>query len=126
MRNCTAAALALLVSLLAHSAGAEAPVPDGTWLVSQRVALNIFSCQNALCARIAWLRNPALRTPAMCSRTIIWGLTSDGPAQWGNGWFFDSPSKPTQILTCPGTCAKFAAGTVKTGTGCVPLTGVTR
>ena len=25
----------------------------------------------------------------MCGRTIVWGLTSDGPEQWGNGWFFD-------------------------------------
>jgi uncharacterized protein (DUF2147 family) len=89
MRACTAITLAFVGLLPWRVAKAEAPVPDGTWLVSQRVALDIFPCQNALCGRVAWLRNPALRTREMCSRTIIWGLTSDGPALWGNGWFFD-------------------------------------
>jgi uncharacterized protein (DUF2147 family) len=89
MRRRTTIMLAVLGWLQCPIAGAELPVPDGTWLVSQRVAFDIFPCPNALCGRIAWLRNPALRTAEMCRRTIIWGLRSDGPAQWGNGWFFD-------------------------------------
>jgi uncharacterized protein (DUF2147 family) len=35
------------------------------------------------------LRNPALRTAAMCGRTIVWGLKMTEPAQWSGGWFFD-------------------------------------
>ncbi len=42
----------------------------------------------------------------------------------GNGWFYDSPTNPTQILVCPGTCAKFAAGVVKTASGCTPIGGI--
>ncbi len=89
IRACTAITLALLAFLSPSIAVAETPIPDGTWLISKRVALEVFRCQNALCGRVAWLRNPALRTPEMCSRTIIWGLTSEGPAEWGDGWFFD-------------------------------------
>ena len=85
----------VLAALQSPLARAEPAVPDGTWLVSQRVALDIFPCRNALCGRIAWLRNPALRTAEMCGRTIIWGLTSDGPAQWGGGWFFDPENGST-------------------------------
>jgi hypothetical protein len=51
---------------------------------------------------------------------------SDCDLNMGNGWFFDSPSNPTKIMTCPGTCSKFAAGEVKTVTGCMPLLGITR
>jgi hypothetical protein len=49
---------------------------------------------------------------------------SDCDANMGNGWFFDIPTNPTQILVCPGTCAKFAAGVVKTSASCTPLSGV--
>ena len=57
--------------------------------------LDVFPCQNALCGRIVWLRDPALRTPSMCGRTLIWGLTSDGPAQWDGGSFFDPENGAT-------------------------------
>ena len=81
--------LGILGLLSGQAARADLPVPDGTWLVSQRVAFDIFPCKNALCGRISWLRNPALRTSTMCGRTIVWGLTSAGPSQWDDGWFFD-------------------------------------
>jgi hypothetical protein len=44
----------------------------------------------------------------------------------GQGWFDDAPTSPTKIEVCPGTCSKFAAGTVKTASGCEPLPGLTR
>lgn len=44
----------------------------------------------------------------------------------GEGWFYDSPTMPTKIQVCPGTCAKFAAGVVKTASGCRPDIGSTR
>ena len=84
-----------VVALYPLVVGAEPPVPDGTWLVADRVAFDIFPCSNALCGKITWLRNPALRTPEMCGRTIIWGLTADGASQWGGGWFFDPESRAT-------------------------------
>ena len=88
MGRCLALVIGVLASLQVSTARAE-PVPDGTWLVSQRVAFDIFPCKDALCGRIVWLRNPALRSPTMCGRTIIWGLTSHEPRQWDGGWFFD-------------------------------------
>ena len=99
MRRCVTLALAMLVWLQWPAAMAELPVPDGTWLISQRVALDIFPCEGALCGRVAWLRNPSLRTAQMCSRTIIWGLTSQGTAQWGNGWFFDPEDGDTYSVS---------------------------
>lgn len=42
------------------------------------------------------------------------------------GWFLDSPTSPTKIDVCPGTCAKFSAGVVKILTGCPPLTDINR
>jgi uncharacterized protein (DUF2147 family) len=96
MRRFAALTLWMIVALSPHIVGAEPPVPDGTWLVSERVAFDIFPCHDALCGKITWLRNPALRTPEMCGRTIIWGLTSDGPSQWNGGWFFDpGMARPT-------------------------------
>ena len=32
-------------------------------------------------------------------RTIIWGLTSDGPAEWHNGWFFDPEDGATYSVS---------------------------
>jgi hypothetical protein len=65
----------LVVTVLAAAqfsiAGAETANPDGTWLVNQRVAFDVFPCRDALCSRIVWLRNPALRTTEMCGRTIV-------------------------------------------------------
>ena len=49
---------------------------------------------------------------------------SDCEINKGNGWFFDSPTNPTKILVCPDTCAKFAAGVVKTSSACIPVSGV--
>jgi len=95
VRQFVTSAAAVLVSLQCAAASAQAPVPDGTWLVGQRVAFDIFPCQSALCGRVAWLRNPALRTTEMCSRTIIWGLSSAGPSQWNGGWFYDPENGAT-------------------------------
>ena len=91
--------LAVLASMQGSAARAQTAVPDGTWLVSQRIAFDIFPCKDGLCGRIVWLRNPALRTSEMCGRTIIWGLNRDGPSQWGGGWFFDPENGATYNVT---------------------------
>ena len=95
MPRFAALTLCMLVALPWPAVQAELPVPDGTWIVSQRVAFDIFPCKAALCGRIAWLRNPALRTAEMCGRTILWGLTSAGPSEWDGGWFFDPENGET-------------------------------
>ena len=69
--------------------GADAVAPEGTWIIADRVALQTFDCDGLLCGKVVWLRNPALRTAAMCGRTIVWGLKMTEPAQWSGGWFFD-------------------------------------
>lgn len=82
------------------SASAQGPVPEGTWIVSHRVAIiEVFECSSLLCGRIVWLRNPALRTTEMCGRTIVWGLTPAGPTRWTNGWFFDPEDRKTYNLS---------------------------
>jgi len=78
---------------------AAAANPDGTWMVGQRIAFEIYPCEPALCGRIVWLRNPTLRTPQMCGRVLIWGLTAEGPADWNNGWFFDPEDGNTYSVT---------------------------
>ena len=71
------------------AAHADASVPEGTWMIADRVALQTFDCDGLLCGKVVWLRNPALRTTAMCGRTIVWGLRKTDPTQWSGGWFFD-------------------------------------
>ncbi len=98
MSRCPAAAA--LLFLAAAAAGlAQDFRPQGTWLVSDRVAIEIFDCDGSLCGRIGWLRNPALRTPEMCGRTIVWGLTRTGDRAWGNGAFFDPENGQTYDLS---------------------------
>jgi len=43
------------------------------------------------------------------------------------GWYYDipPPAAPTKILVCPGTCTKFAAGTIDIRLGCAPIEGNT-
>jgi hypothetical protein len=43
-----------------------------------------------------------------------------------NGWFFDSPTKPTHVELCPGTCGRLAAGKLKVTVGCQTMPGDTR
>jgi hypothetical protein len=45
---------------------------DAAWLVTDRTAIDMSDCEGAVCGRIVWLRNPDLRTPEMCGRTIVW------------------------------------------------------
>lgn len=40
----------------------------------------------------------------------------------GEGWYFEPPSEPDKIKICPGTCSRFAAGSVRTVIGCKPPT----
>jgi uncharacterized protein (DUF2147 family) len=75
-----------------------APV-DGTWLVSDRMAITLFACETSVCGRVAWVRNPTLRTPDICGRIVVWGLIPDGPSKWTNGWVFDPEDGHTYHLS---------------------------
>ena len=103
----------ILALLLVLPLTAWADNPDGTWLVSQRVAFDIFPCRDDLCGKIVWLRDPRLRTRENCGRTIIWGLTAKGPTEWDDGWFYD----PEDGKTYTGTMT--LSGNRLTTAGCV-------
>ena len=96
----------LVVLLLTLSGGSVcAPAqaggwsPDGSWIVADRVAIQVFDCSGLLCGRIVWLRNPDLRSKGMCGRTIVWGLTPDGPTHWSGGRFYDPENDSTYDLS---------------------------
>lgn len=80
---------ALVAAFVLLTAGARAEIPEGTWLIDHKAAVRLFACKDALCGTVVWLRNPALRTPNMCNRTVIWGLQPTGPDAWSNGSFHD-------------------------------------
>jgi uncharacterized protein (DUF2147 family) len=89
-------AAALCVSL---AIPARASHPDGYWLLRGKMAVRIWTCGGKLCGEVVWLDNPALRTPALCGRTIIWDLTPSGPADWNGGQLFDPENGTTYDLT---------------------------
>jgi uncharacterized protein (DUF2147 family) len=96
---------AALALLMVHSRPASSGVPDGTWLLADRVAVEVFECSGLVCGRIVWLvkpqtpdgqpdrdhmnPDPALRQRPLCGLTIIWGLQPDGPDNWSNGSLYD-------------------------------------
>lgn len=86
--------LILLLVAATPSVRAQA-VPEGVWMVAEKVAVRVFECSGKLCGQIVWLRNPSLRTPAMCGRTIIWNLRPSGDANWDDGWFYDPEDDKT-------------------------------
>jgi uncharacterized protein (DUF2147 family) len=81
--------MAVCAGVVCPTAYADALVPEGTWIIADRAVMQTFDCDGLLCGKVVWLRNPALRTPEMCGRTVVWGLKPTGPMQWSGGWFFD-------------------------------------
>ena len=80
-------------------------VPQGVWLMDERVAVQIFACEGLMCGRIVWLharkiphsvlnldtKNPvsALRERNLCGLTVLWGLRPAGSNRWVDGWFYN-------------------------------------
>jgi uncharacterized protein (DUF2147 family) len=101
--------LAVSVPRTAASAG----IPEGVWLIDNKVAVQIFDCSNLLCGRILWLSiprdpqsrldrdkknpQPALRQRPLCGLTILWGLRPAGPDRWTDGWFYNPDDGDTYI-----------------------------
>ena len=91
----------VLLLLVIYTGPASSEVPEGTWLLANRVAIQVFECSGLLCGKIVWLvrprtpagqpdidrlnPDPALRQRPLCGLTIIWGLQSDSPGHWSNG-----------------------------------------
>ena len=89
---------AVLLLLVIYSRPASCEVPEGTWLLANRVAIQVFDCSGLLCGKIVWLArprttvgrpdvdhlnpDPKLRQRPLCGLTILWGLPPNGPGHW--------------------------------------------
>jgi uncharacterized protein (DUF2147 family) len=105
----------VLLLLVIFTGPASSEVPEGTWLLANRVAVQVFECSGLLCGKIVWLvrprtpagqpdvdrlnPDPALRQRPLCGLTIIWGLQPDSPGHWSNGWLYDPQDGNTYDLT---------------------------
>jgi uncharacterized protein (DUF2147 family) len=78
----------LIFGALLSGGTAAASTVEGTWIVKNNVALNIFECEGRFCARIAWVRDTARRA-SQCGRTIVWGLQPTAGNQWEGGSIVD-------------------------------------
>src|ERR1700751_2297623 len=91
----------VLLFLIIYTGPASSEAREGTWLLANRVAIQVFECSGLLCGKIVWLvrprtpagqpdvdrlnPDPALRQRPLCGLTIIWGLQPDSPGHWSNG-----------------------------------------
>ena len=129
---------AALLLLVVHSRPASSEVPEGTWLLANRVAVQVFECSAQLCGRIVWLvrprspggqpdldtvnPDPSLRRRHLCGLTIIWGLQPNGPGHWSSGWLYDPEDGVTYDITAELTAPDTISARVYHG---VPLFGRT-
>ena len=106
---------AVLLLLVVYSRPASCEVPRGTWLLANRVAIQVFDCSGLLCGKIVWLArprttagrpdvdhlnpDPKLRERPLCGLTILWGLRPNGPGHWSNGWLYDPHDGHTYNVT---------------------------
>jgi hypothetical protein len=45
----------VLLMLVSYTRPASSEVPEGTWLLANRVAIQVFECSGLLCGKIVWL-----------------------------------------------------------------------
>jgi uncharacterized protein (DUF2147 family) len=128
----------VLLLLIIYTGPASSEAPEGTWLLANRVAIQVFECSGLLCGKIVWLvrprtpagqpdvdrlnPDPALRQRPLCGLTIIWGLQPDSPGHWSNGWLYDPQDGNTYDLTAELTAPDRISARVYRG---VPLFGRT-
>ena len=127
-----------LLLIVTPAGPASSEVPDGTWLLADRVAIEVFECDGLVCGRIVWLvrprtsdgqpdvdrlnPDPNLRHRPLCGLTIIWGLRSEGPDHWSNGSLYDPQDGNTYDLTAERTAPGTISARVYRG---IPLLGRT-
>jgi uncharacterized protein (DUF2147 family) len=90
-------AIAAIGFLAAKPAPAIASPVDGSWVI-QDLILDIFNCQQAVCGKIAWTKDPQRRRTD-CGRTIVWGLSPSGPETWSGGSIYDPTDGNTYRLS---------------------------
>ena len=49
---------AALLLIVLHIRPASSEVPEGIWLLANRVAVQVFECSGQLCGKIVWLVRP--------------------------------------------------------------------
>src|ERR1700733_11513745 len=89
--------IAALAGIAAAVSGAWASDVDGTWKI-KGVVLDIFDCHNSICGKIVWTSDP-WRRHTECGRTIVWGLTPNGPSTWTGGAIYDPDNNATYSLS---------------------------
>ncbi len=118
---------------------ATAAVVPGTWLMGEKVAIQIFPCSDMQCGRVAWLKaprdhqgmlkhdklnpDPALRQRQVCGQTVIWNLRSAVSDRWEGGWFYNPNDGMTYRLTIELKSADMIVARIYLG---YPIFGVTR
>jgi len=106
---------AVLLLLVVYSRPASCEVPELTWLLANRVAIQVFDCSGLPCGKIVWLArprtqlggpmltistpDPKLRQRPLCGLTILWGLRPKGAGHWSNGWLYDPHDGHTYNVT---------------------------
>ena len=133
--------LLLFLSIIvpAQQATAAVAVPPGTWLMGEKVAIQIFDCSAMLCGRVVWLKepldrqgllkrdkhnpDPALRQRQVCGPTIIWNLQPVDRNRWEGGWLYNPNDGMTYRTTIELKSADAILARVYLG---YPLFGVTR
>jgi uncharacterized protein (DUF2147 family) len=88
---------AAVIGLMAGSAPARASPVDGSWVIHDLV-LEIFNCQQSVCGKIVWTKDPK-RRQQNCGRTIVWGLSPAGPGTWSGGSIYDPTDGNTYRLS---------------------------
>jgi len=132
------AVCAVMLLVVMDSRPAASEVPEGIWLLANRVAVEVFDCSGLLCGRIVWLTrprtpegqpgldhlnpDPSLRQRHLCGLTIIWGLQPDSPGHWSSGWLYDPQDGVTYDVTAELTAPNMMSARVYRG---VPLFGRT-
>jgi uncharacterized protein (DUF2147 family) len=88
---------AMMIGLMAGSVPARASPVDGSWVIRDLV-LDIFSCQQSVCGKVVWTKDPQRRRQN-CGRTIVWGLSPAGPDTWSGGSIYDPTDGNTYRLS---------------------------
>jgi uncharacterized protein (DUF2147 family) len=88
---------AIVTGLMAGSVPARASPVDGSWVIRDMV-LDIFSCQQSVCGKVAWTKDPKRRRQN-CGRTIVWGLSPTGRDTWSGGSIYDPTDGNTYRLS---------------------------
>lgn len=131
--------ITLFVCMVAPVQRAMATVVPGTWLIGEKVAIQIFPCSEMLCGRVAWLKapfdrqgllkhdklnpDPAMRRRGVCGQTIIWNLRSADPDHWEGGWFYNPEDGLTYRVKIELKSADMIVARIYLGH---PIFGVTR